>query len=89
MLATVKTKKTELLFLSLFLRSLATGGRCASIVPDGVLTGTSNAHKAIRKAIIDGNRLEAVVSMPSEYSNHTQCIYRYLDFHENRSGRHR
>ena len=65
LLATVKTKKTELLFLSLFLRSLATGGRCASIVPDGVLTGTSNAHKAIRKAIIDGNRLEAVVSMPS------------------------
>lgn len=65
LLATAKTKKTELLFLSLFLRSLAVGGRCASIVPDGVLTGTSNAHKAIRKAIIDGNRLEAVISMPS------------------------
>lgn len=65
LLATAKTKKTELLFLSLFLRSLAVGGRCASIVPDGVLTGTSNAHKAIRKAIVDGNRLEAIISMPS------------------------
>ncbi|MGN0212454.1 MAG: class I SAM-dependent DNA methyltransferase, partial [Muribaculaceae bacterium] len=65
LLATAKTKKTELLFLALFLRSLALGGRCASIVPDGVLTGTSNAHKAIRKAIVDGNRLEAVISMPS------------------------
>ena len=54
-----------MLFLSLFLRSLALGGRCASIVPDGVLTGTSNAHKAIRKAIVDDNRLEAVISMPS------------------------
>ncbi len=47
------------------LRSLEVGGRCASIVPDGVLTGSSNAHKAIRKAIVDGNRLEAVISMPS------------------------
>lgn len=65
LLAIAKTKKTELLFLSLFLRSLAVGGRCASIVPDGVLTGSSNAHKAIRKAIVDGNRLEAVISMPS------------------------
>lgn len=65
LLATAKTKKTELLFLSLFLRTLAVGGRCASIVPDGVLTGTSKAHKAIRKAIVDGNRLEAVISMPS------------------------
>lgn len=65
LLATAKTKKTELLFLSLFLRSLAIGGRCASIVPDDVLTGTSNAHKAIRQAIVDDNRLEAVISMPS------------------------
>ncbi len=65
LLAIAKTKKTELLFISLFLRSLAIGGRCASIVPDGVLTGTSNAHKAIRTAIVDGNRLEAVISMPS------------------------
>lgn len=65
LLAIAKTKKTELLFLALFLRTLAIGGRCASIVPDGVLTGTSNAHKAIRQAIIDGNRLQAVISMPS------------------------
>ncbi len=60
-----KTKKTELLFLVLFLRMLKTGGRCASIVPDGVLFGSSNAHKSIRKEIIDNNRLEAVISMPS------------------------
>jgi type I restriction enzyme M protein len=65
LLTTAKTKKTELLFLSLFMRSLQNGGRCASIVPDGVLTGSSNAHKAIRKAIVDGNRLQAVISMPS------------------------
>ena len=65
LLAIAKTKKTELLFITLFLRSLAIGGRCASIVPDGVLTGTSNAHKAIRRAIVDDNRLEAVISMPS------------------------
>ncbi len=60
-----KTKKTELLFLALFLRMLRTGGRCACIVPDGVLFGSSTAHKAIRKEIIENNRLEAVVSMPS------------------------
>ena len=65
LLAITKTKKTELLFLALFLRTLAVGGRCASIVPDGVLTGSSNAHKAIRQAIVDGNRLQAVISMPS------------------------
>ena len=60
-----KTKKTELLFLALFLRMLRVGGRCACIVPDGVLFGSSTAHKAIRKAIIEDNRLEAVISMPS------------------------
>ncbi|MCI5891841.1 MAG: SAM-dependent methyltransferase, partial [Clostridiales bacterium] len=60
-----KTKKTELLFLALFLRMLKIGGRCACIVPDGVLFGSSAAHKAIRKEIIENNRLEAVVSMPS------------------------
>ncbi len=65
LLAIARTKKTELLFLALFLRSLAIGGRCASIVPDGVLTGSSKAHKAIRQAIVEGNRLEAVISMPS------------------------
>lgn len=60
-----KTKKTELLFLALFLRMLKNGGRCASIVPDGVLFGSSNAHKDIRKEIIENHRLEAVISMPS------------------------
>jgi type I restriction enzyme M protein len=60
-----KTTKTELLFLALFLKSLKMGGRCACIVPDGVLFGSSNAHKAIRKAIVEDNRLQAVISMPS------------------------
>ena len=60
-----KTKKTELLFLALFLRMLKTGGRCACIVPDGVLFGSSTAHKAIRKELVENHRLEAVISMPS------------------------
>ena len=60
-----KTKKTELLFLTLILRMLQNGGRCASIVPDGVLFGSSKAHKAIRREIVENNRLEAVISMPS------------------------
>ena len=65
LLKVCKTKKTELLFLTLFLRMLIIGGRCACIVPDGVLFGSSNAHKAIRKAIIEENKLDAVISMPS------------------------
>ena len=65
LLNVTKTKKTELLFLALFLRILRTGGRAASIVPDGVLFGGSNAHKAIRKEIIEKHKLEAVISMPS------------------------
>lgn len=65
LLAITKTKKTELLFLALFLRSLKIGGRCASIVPDGVLFGSSNAHKLIRKEIIENHKLEAIISMPS------------------------
>ena len=60
-----KTKKTELLFLALFIRMLKIGGRCACIVPDGVLFGASKAHKAIRQEIVDNQRLEAVISMPS------------------------
>jgi type I restriction enzyme M protein len=58
-------KKTEILFLHLFLRILEMGGRCAVIVPDGVLFGSSNAHVEARKRLIEMNRLEAVVSMPS------------------------
>lgn len=65
LLKTVKTKKTELLFLALMLRLLKTGGRCAVIVPDGVLFGSSNAHVDIRKEIIDKQKLEAVISLPS------------------------
>ena len=61
----VPTKKTELLFLALFVRMLRTGGKCASIVPDGVLFGTSAAHKAIRKELVDNQMLQAVISMPA------------------------
>ncbi len=65
LLKVTKTKKTELLFLALFLRMLKNGGRCASIVPDGVLFGSSRAHRAIRREIIENHRLEAIISMPS------------------------
>ena len=61
----VKTKKTELLFLALFIRMLRNGGRCACIVPDGVLFGSSKAHKSIRKELIENHQLHAVISMPS------------------------
>jgi len=59
------TKKTELLFVALFLRMLKKGGRCACIVPDGVLFGSSNAHVALRKTLIEDHKLQAVISMPS------------------------
>ena len=59
------TKKTELLFLARFLRMLKKGGRCACIVPDGVLFGSSKAHQSIRREIIENNQLRAVISMPS------------------------
>lgn len=65
LLKTVKTKKTELLFLGLMLRMLKIGGRCAVIIPDGVLFGSSNAHKKIRQTLIEDHKLEAVISMPS------------------------
>lgn len=65
LLAITKTKKAELLFLALFVRMLQIGGRCASIVPDGVLFGNSAGHKAIQKELIDNQRLQAVISMPS------------------------
>ena len=66
LLAITKTKKTELLFLALFVRMLKIGGRCASIVPGGeLLSGKKNAHIAIRKELIDHQRLQAVISMPS------------------------
>ena len=59
------TKKTELLFLALFLRMLKKGGQCACIVPDGVLFGSSKAHQSIRKEIVENHQLRAVISMPS------------------------
>lgn len=62
---TVKSKKTELLFLGLILRMLKIGGRCGVIVPDGVLFGSSKAHKQIREEIIKNHKLDAVISMPS------------------------
>ena len=60
----VKTKKTGLLFLALFLRLLKPGGRAAIIVPDGVLFGSSNAHKTLRKLIVEDQKLDAVISLP-------------------------
>lgn len=65
LLQTTKTKKTELLFLSLMLRTLKVGGRAAVIVPDGVLFGSSKAHKSIREELVANQKLEAVISMPS------------------------
>ena len=65
LLSIANTKKTELLFLALFVRMLTLSGRCASIVPDGVLFGTSTAHLAIRKELVDNQHLKAVISMPS------------------------
>ena len=65
LLAVTKTKKTELLFLALILRQLKLGGRAAVIVPDGVLFGSSGAHKSIRKELVENQQLQAVISMPS------------------------
>ena len=65
LLAITKTKKTELLFLALFVRMLQVGGRCASIVPDGVLFGNSTGHKSIRRQLVDEQCLRAVISMPA------------------------
>ena len=65
LLRQVKTKKTELLFLVLILRMLKSGGRSATIVPDGVLFGSSSAHRQLRELLVDRNQLEAVISLPS------------------------
>ena len=64
----VKTKKTELLFLALFLRLLKTGGRAAVIVPDGVLFGSSKAHKELRRMLVEDHKLDAVIKLPSASS---------------------
>ena len=65
LLALCNTRKTELLFMALFIKMLKVGGRCASIVPDGVLFGSSSAHKALRKELVENQQLKAVISMPS------------------------
>ena len=65
LLAIVKTKKTELLFLALFLRLLKPGGRAAVIVPDGVLFGSSKAHKELRRMMVEEQKLDAVISLPA------------------------
>jgi type I restriction enzyme M protein len=65
LLQIVKTKKTELLFVALFLRLLKAGGRAAVIVPEGVLFGSSNAHKALRNMLVEDQKLDAVISLPS------------------------
>ena len=65
LLAISKTKKTELLFISLFIKALQPGGRCACIVPDGVLFGSSNAHRQVRETLVEEQKLNAVISMPS------------------------
>ncbi|MCH7484887.1 MAG: SAM-dependent DNA methyltransferase, partial [Chloroflexi bacterium] len=64
LLQVVKTKKTELLFLALFLRLLKPGGRAAVIVPDGVLFGSSKAHKELRRMLVEDQKLDAVISLP-------------------------
>ena len=61
----VKTKKTELLFIAQILRMLKTGGRSATVVPQGVLFGSSKAHQAVRELLIEQNQLEAVINLPS------------------------
>ena len=65
LLANIKTKKTELLFVELILNMLKAGGRAAVIVPDGVLFGSSKAHKDLRKELVENNDLKGVISMPS------------------------
>lgn len=65
LLKTVKTKKTELLFIALFLRLMRTGGRAAVVVPDGVLFGSSTAHKDIRRMLVEDHKLDAIIKLPS------------------------
>lgn len=65
LLRVVKTKKTELLFLALFLRLLRPGGRAAVVVPDGVLFGSSRAHKELRRILVEEQKLDAIVKLPS------------------------
>jgi type I restriction enzyme M protein len=90
LLQIVKTKKTELLFLALFLRLLKPGGRAAVIVPDGVLFGSSNAHKELRRMLVEDQKLDAVVKLPGgvfkPYAGVSTAI---LLLHQDQLRRHR
>lgn len=87
LLAIVKTKKTELLFLALMLRLLKNGGRAAVIVPDGVLFGSSTAHKALRRMLVEDHKLEAVVKLPSgTFKPYTGVSTAILFFQKTSSG---
>ena len=87
--AVTNTKKTELLFLALFLRMLKKGGQCACIVPDGVLFGSSKAHKSIRRELVENHQLRAVISMPSGvFKPYAGRVHSGAGVHQNRRGRH-
>lgn len=83
----VKTKKTELLFVALFLRLLKPGGRAAVVVPDGVLFGSSNAHKELRRMLVEDNKLDAVVKLPANaFKPYTGVSTAILFFTKTNSG---
>lgn len=87
LLSMVKTKKTELLFLALMLRLLKNGGRAAVIVPDGVLFGSSVAHKALRRMLVEDHKLQAVVKLPSgTFKPYTGVSTAILFFQKTSSG---
>lgn len=85
LLKVCKTKKTELLFLTLFVRMLKIGGRCACIVPDGVLFGSSTAHKATEKKLWRISVWRQLFPCRPAYSNPMQSIHRYLDIYQDRA----
>ena len=86
----VKTKKTELLFLALFIRLLKPGGRAAVIVPDGVLFGSSNAHKTLRKILVEDQKLDAVdLAAERRVQAVCRCVHRHPAVHEDQLRRHR
>ena len=84
----VKTKKTELLFMALFLKLLKPGGRAAVIVPDGVLFGSSKAHKDLRRALVEDQKLDAVVKLPSGVFRPYAGVSTHPVLHEDRQRRH-
>ena len=90
LLQIVKTKKTELLFLALFLRLLKPGGRAAVIVPDGVLFGSSKAHKDLRRMLVEDQKLDAVISLPCGVFKPVRGrVHRHPALHQDQLRRHR